>query len=216
MLTESGVDFLATLSDMTRLISYICDSTCDTLSWHKSGRAVDTLLTLVQGGREVMVLVREDVNAEVHWRVYLRASQQDGSQGEPLTDAPWNISVNARANVAPGQGGLERDVEYGYYVDFTELARQYGWNWISSHDDVEFDWRNNREALEYWHYQKEDGLNWWEAMQEVYPPGQLAETFDWNAIVDEIGRAPSRTYLKDVPPAPNAWKWFALVPDRKE
>jgi hypothetical protein len=32
------VDFLATLSDMTRFISYVCDNTCDTLSWHKSGR----------------------------------------------------------------------------------------------------------------------------------------------------------------------------------
>jgi TolB protein len=209
---ESGVDFLGTLSDMTRLISYVCDNTCDTLSWHKSGRAVDTLLTLPSGGRETMVLVREDVNAEVHWRIYLRAAKQDGTQGEPLKHAPWDISVNARANIAPGLGGLEGDIEYGYFVDFTELARQYGWNRISSHDDVDFDWRNHREALEYWHFQKEDGMVWWEAMHEVYPPEAMSETFDWEAIVGEIGRMPSRTYLKDIPPSPNAWKWYALNP----
>jgi len=211
--SESGVDFWGTLSDMTRFISYVCDNTCDTLSWHKSGRAVDTLLMLPRNGRETIVLVREDTNAEVYWRVYLRAAKQDGSQGEPLKVAPWNISVNARANIAPGLGGLEDEIEYGYFVDFTELARQYGWNRISSHDDVEFDWRNNREALEYWHFQKEDGLNWWEAMQEMYSLKQLYETFDWEEIVNDLGRAPSRTYLKSIPPAPGAWKWFALVPE---
>ncbi len=213
VLAESGIDFLDTLSDMTRLISSRCDNTCDDLSWHKSGRAVDTLLTLPHNGREAVVLVREDVNAEVYWRVYLRAAKQDGSQGEPLQTPPWNISVNARANLAPGRGGLEDDIEYGYFVDFTELARQYGWNRISSHDDIDFDWRNNREALEYWHFQKEDGLNWWQAIQEVYPPKQLAQTFDWETVVGEWGKMPSRAYLKDVPPAPDAWKWYALIPE---
>lgn len=212
VVSESGVDFLATLSDMTRLITYRCDNTCDDLSWHKSGRAVDTLLTLPQKGREAVVLVREDTNAEVHWRLYLRAAKQDGSQGEPLKDAPWDISANARANLAPGLGGLEAPVEYGYFVDFTELARAYGWNRISSHDDLDFDWRNNREALEYWHFQKEDGLNWWQAMHEVYPPDQLSELFDWKTVVGEWGKLQSRAYLKDLPPAPDAWKWYALVP----
>ena len=93
--SESGVDFLSTLSDMTRFISYVCDNTCDSLSWHKSGRAVDTLLTLPKNGNETIVLVREDINAEVHWHLYLRTAKQDGSQGEPLKDAPWDISVNA-------------------------------------------------------------------------------------------------------------------------
>ena len=212
VISESGIDFLATLSDMTRLISYVCDNTCDTLSWHKSGRAIDTLLTLPRNGKEAVVLVREDADAEVYWRVYLRAAKQDGSQGEPLKVAPWDISVNARATRAAGLGGMEDGIEYGYFIDFTELAREYGWNRISSHDDEDFDWRNNREALEYWHFQKEDGLNWWQAMQEVYPPSALKKTFDWDTVVGELGRPPSRTYLKDVPPAPNAWKWYALVP----
>ena len=118
-----------------------------------------------------------------------------------------------RANVAPGLGGIEAEVGPGYFVDFTQLHRDYGWNRISSHDDVDFDWRNNREAFEYWHFQKEDGLNWWQAMQEVYPPEQLSKTFDWELVVGELGRPPSRTYLKNVPPAPDAWKWYALIPN---
>jgi len=92
------------------------------------------------------------------------------------------------------------------------LARVYGWTRISSHDDLDFDWRNNREAIEFWHFQKEDGLNWWQAMRQVYPPDTLAKTFDWNNIIGAWGKQTSRVYLKDVPPPPEAWKWFALLP----
>lgn len=212
VLSESGIDFLATLSDMTRLISSRCDNTCDDLSWHKSGRAVDTLLTMPVDGQEKLLLAREDVGGEVHWRVYLRAAKQDGTMGAPLTEAPWDLSYRARATLAPGMGGVEAPLPKGYYVDFTELARVYGWTRISSHDDLDFDWRNNREAIEFWHFQKEDGLNWWQAMRQVYPPDTLAKTFDWNNIIGAWGKQTSRVYLKDVPPPPEAWKWFALLP----
>jgi len=212
VLQESGIDFLATLSDMTRLIGSRCDNTCDDLSWHKSGRAVDTLLSLPVNGRDAVTLVRQDVGGEVYWRLYLRAAKQDGSMGAPLTDAPWDLSYDARANLAPGQGGVEREIARGYYVDFTELARLYGWTRIAAHDDLDFDWRNNREALEFWHFQNEDGLNWWQAMQEVYPPDMLTKNFDWKIITNTWEKEPSRAYLKDVPPAPDAWMWSALVP----
>lgn len=211
---ESGIDFLDTLSDMTRLISSRCDNTCDDLSWHKSGRAVDTLLSKVVGDQEKLLLVRQDVGAEVYWQVYLRAAKQDGSMGAPLTEAPWDLSYRARATLAPGQGGVEAPIAKGYWVNFTELARIYGWARISSHDDLDFDWRNNREAIEFWHFQKEDGLNWWQAMQETYPPATLAKTFEWGNIVNAWAKEPSRVYLKDVPLPPSAWKWFALTPER--
>jgi TolB protein len=210
---ESGIDFLSTLSDMTRLIGSRCDNTCDDLSWHKSGRAVDTLLSMPVGGQEKLLLVREDVGGEVFWHVYLRAAKQDGSMGAPLTEAPWDLSYRARATLAPGMGGVEAPIPKGYYVDFTELARVYGWTRISSHDDLDFDWRNNREAIEFWHFQNEDGLNWWQAMQEVYPPDMLTKTFEWNTIINAWGKQASRVYLKNIPPPPNAWKWFALVPN---
>lgn len=212
VLRESGVDFLSSLSDMTRLITYRCDNTCDDLSWHKAGRAFDTLLTLPRNGQETVILVREDTDGEVYWRLYLRAAKQDGSEGEPLTAAPWDKSTNARATIAPGLGGVEGPVESGYFVDLTAVARDYGWSRIAAHDDVDFDWRNNPQGLEFWHFQKEDGLNWWQAMQEVYPPAELKKTFDWNTIVSSWGKERSRTYMKAVPPPPDEWKWFALVP----
>jgi TolB protein len=113
--------------------------------------------------------------------------------------------------LAPGQGGLEKPVATGYYVDFTELARMYGWERISSHDEPDFDWRTNFTALEYWHFQKTDGLNWYDAMREIYAPADLEYNFDWNKARNS-GLTELRLYIKHVPPPPSAWKWFMLLP----
>ena len=57
-----------------------------------------------------------------------RAQNQDGSQGQPLREAPWDLS--ARYNLDPqayDQGGVYAPIPKGYWVDFTALARAYGW-----------------------------------------------------------------------------------------
>ena len=147
---EVGYDFLSSLSDMTREMKAPCGVTCDNLSWHKSGRAIDTRLEYIDpSGRNMLELVREDENGETYWRMFLRAAVQDGTMGEPLKDAPWDFSYRARAVIAPNQGGIEERLPYGYYIDFTELAREYGWERISSHDDPDFNWRSNKLATEY-------------------------------------------------------------------
>ncbi len=212
-LQESGNDFLSTLADMTRPLDAYCPLTCSNLSWHKSGRAVDTRLEYFDSaGRSLIELVREDELGETYWRLYLRAAKQDGSMGEPLKDAPWDFSARARQVIAPGLGGIEKSIPYGYYIDFTELAREYGWERISSHDDPDFDWRTNKLASEYWHYQKSDGLSWYQAMQEIYPPADLEYNFDWNKVQRVWGLEEMRVFFRNIPAPPTAWKWFALLP----
>ncbi len=133
--------------------------------------------------------------------------------GEPLKDAPWDWSYRARAEVAPEQGGVEEALPpRGYYVDFTSLARTYGWDRISSHDDPEFDWRSNRLATEYWHYQKTDGMKWYDALAEVYAPSDLAENFGWNHVIKDWQVDEMRLLFKKIPPPPSAWKWYGLIP----
>ncbi len=210
---DSGFDFLSTVADMTRDLKSPCDVHCDNLSWHKSGRAIDTRLDYSESsGRSILELVREDEMGETYWRLYLRAAAQDGTMGEPLKDAPWDFSYRARAQIAPGQGGIEESLPYGYYIDFTEMAREYGWERISSHDDPDFNWRTNKLATEYWHYQKTDGLNWYDAMKEVYSPSELANYLEWNKVMRTWGVEEMRLLFKNLPPPPTAWKWFALVP----
>ncbi len=214
---ESGYDFLNTLADMTRDITSTCDKSCDNLSWHKSGRAVDAQLEYTdRSGQDLLALVREDQLGETYWRLYLRASVQDGTLGEPLKAGVWDLSYRARAVIAPDLGGIENPPPSGYYIDFTELAREYGWNRISSHDDPDFDWRWYKLALEYWHYQKTDGLPWYQAMKELYAPSQLESSFEWNRVQRVWGVEEMRLFFKQIPAPPSAWKWFALIPESSQ
>ncbi|RME09515.1 MAG: hypothetical protein D6802_11815 [Ardenticatenia bacterium] len=208
----SGIDFLVDISDALRPLNLETDDS-DYLSWHKAGRAVDTLWDIGWRGRYAWLeVVREDRNGEVFWRLWLRCRVQDGSCGEPLTEQPWDFSYAARWELYPGEGGAPRGFLDGYYVDFTTLARDEGWLRISSYEDADFDWRTDKNALEYWHYQRTDGLTWWAAMQELYTSEELQRWFDWPHLVE---RAIPLWYLraKAIPVPPEMQQtttWYVL------
>ena len=100
---------------------------------------------------------------------------------------------------------------YGFYVDLTELAQQYGWERISSQDSEDLDWKTNKLGAEYWHYQKQQGLNWYQAISEVYSESDLKSLADWNALA-RVGYDPSTLFLKGIPMPPAAWRWMVLGP----
>jgi hypothetical protein len=100
--------------------------------------------------------------------------------GEPLKEAPWDFSYRARWIVGRGEGGFKKPLPYGFYLDFDELARSYGWLRISSHDDDDLNWKTNKLGAEYWHFQKTDDQNWYSAMNEVYSEADLKSLTDWN------------------------------------
>ncbi len=209
--TEVGWDFLGTLSDMTRQLTGECGDGCDILSWHKAGRAVDTRMEVDSGGTEMIEIVREDQLGETYWRIFLRATKQDGSIGEPLLESPWDWTYDARWKASSGRGGLKKPIPIGYYVDFTELAREYGWTRISSYDDPELSWKDNITAMEFWHYQDTDALTWYMALRELYSDQVLAGTFDWNSLLRQK-EDPFLLKLKGIPAPAGAWKWFTLFP----
>ncbi len=209
---EVGYDFLAIVSDMFRAVDVRCDVTCDTLSWHKAGRAVDTRLDYSDARiGNALEIVREDQLGGTYFRVYLKASAQDGTLGEPLKDAPWDLSYRARWVIGRGEGGTTKPVPYGFWVDFTELARQYGWERISAHDSDEFDWKTNKIGAEYWHYQQQHGLNWYQAMREVYSEAELKSLVEFDTLV-RTGYNPYVIYLKGIPLPAKAWQWNVLAP----
>lgn len=182
VLGELGWDFLGSVSETWRPIEFI-SSESDYLSWHKVGRAVDTILDAGwSGGRPVLEVVREDRHGDVYWRLWLRCPVQDGTCGEPLVEAPWDLSYAARWEIAPGQGGIPKPFQAGYYVDFTKLAEDDGWTRISAYETPEFDWRDNTVALEFWHYQQSAGLTWYDAMREVFTPDEMEEWFGWSVL----------------------------------
>ncbi len=211
---EVGYDFLAELSDALRDISQYSETT-QYASWHKSGRAVDTLFDYHLAGQPVHEIVRENYSGETYWRVFLRCVDQSGGCGRPLTANPWNYSRRARTEIAPDQGGIEKPNISGYYVDMSALAREYGWQRISSYDDEEYSWTWHFLAFEYWHYQKRlentgGAANWYEAMSQVYPQETLDKYFTWEKM-RLVGEDPHLIALKGVPLSLEAKPWWALV-----
>jgi TolB protein len=132
--------------------------------WLYTGRAFAINSLMSNAGW--MVTLREDVGAQTYWRLYIRCTVQDGSLGEPIHDAPWNL--NARYELEPRtyeQGGEYAAVPSGYWVDMTALAASYGWDRLPSLPN----WRNYYAGTRFSEFALTDGSDWYSAMQELYP-----------------------------------------------
>lgn len=178
----AGFDFLAKLSDAWRPLNEDSETTTYA-SWHKAGRAVDTLFDYRDaGGFPMMAVVREDIGGRTYWRVYLRVARQDGSLGMPLREPPWDFSGTARRRF-PEQGGRWDTIPAGYYVDFTDLASSFGWERIASVDKTDFSWTWHFLAIEYWHFQQDEDMDWYASMRQVYSLEELAPLFNWQTLL---------------------------------
>jgi TolB protein len=186
----SGHDFLAqtlgswrTIEQVRKKALYAYDY--GFLSWHKAGRALDLALEFKVDGANQMVLMREDLGENVYWRMYLRAARQDGTQGEPLRDNPWLHWWHIVADAEPEAytaGGKRIAIPDGYYVDVTALAKRHGWERIASYAiEGDYHWQSDSNGTEYWHYERTDGLVWWDAMRQIYPLETLQEQVGWES-----------------------------------
>jgi TolB protein len=215
LIAEVGYDFLSELSDASRDVGSYTE-TSQYASWHKSGRAIDTLFDYHRDGRLMHEIAKENYSGETYWRIYLRCLDQSGACGRPVTANPWNYSRRARVEIAPEQGGIEKENLTGYYLDMTALAREYGWERISSYDDEEFGWTWNFIAFEYWHYQKRfehnGAANWYQAMQDIYPEATLQKYFSWQKM-RQLDENPHLVALKGVPLPMEMKPWWATVTD---
>lgn len=140
-------------------------------NWHKAGRAFDLHQDYNLTDPPQIELVPETVGADLYWRLYVRCAAQDGSLGEPLRALPWDFNARFSGDVTAYEHGgrLKDEVPSGYYVDFTALAAQYGWE----RTPADTSWRSNWSGILYWQYEKRDGLDWRSAMLEIYPPEAL-------------------------------------------
>ena len=137
--------------------------------WLYTGRAFTMNSGPVNAGW--MVVVREDYGASTYWRIYLRTRFQDGSQGLPMRELPWNINI--RYNGDPRsyeQGGdFASAIPSGYWVDFSRLAADFGWERLPAL----ITWRSAIPASRYNKFVFPDQLTWESAMYELYPESAL-------------------------------------------
>jgi TolB protein len=164
---EVGWDALASLENAFVPITSSLDPGFGE-DWLYTGRAFAINSLMTNAGW--MVAVREDFGSQTYWRLYLRAQLQDGSLGIPLHDQPWDL--RARYNLDPQvyeQGGQYSDVPPGYWVDVTSLAAQYGWERVPALPN----WRTFYRGARFTEFALIEGLDWYTAMLQLYPPDVL-------------------------------------------
>ncbi|MEA3395953.1 MAG: DPP IV N-terminal domain-containing protein, partial [Chloroflexota bacterium] len=172
ILDKTGWDYFTILGDSYRPMQHTPRPGQGRISWHVCGRAVDINQGFLRDDR--IELVREDIGGVTYWRVYIQAKVQDGTLGEPLRAIPWDLAARAKGGLAAMQGGeLKPEAPAGYYVDFTTLAADYGWerrNALSG-------WRSSWFDIEWWHFQKTEGMSWYDCMLEMYDADEIAESY---------------------------------------
>ncbi len=169
-LNQVGSDLLGTLSDAWWRLDRQPEPGQEQQNWHYTGRAFALNRNLILGYPPSVEVMREEVGAETYWRVYVRAQVQNGLLGEPLRRLPWQFAhelPRTRENLALyNQGGaLKAAVPPGYYVDFTQLAADYGWERMPA----DLTWARNYPGVRFWEFVKKQNLTWAEAMLEIHP-----------------------------------------------
>jgi len=165
---EAGWDYLANLESAWLPMSYDPPSGHSRRSWHLCGRAFAVSQEPYELDDPQIVLAREDQGTATYWRI------QDGSRGEPLRILPWDLNARATGGQAEVDGGALLDQPpAGYYVDFTALASDYGWERVPS----KWRWRYFWPDILWWEYQKTGGLSWWDCMLTVCEPEDIESSF---------------------------------------
>ena len=165
---EAGWDFLASLENAyVPLTSPLDPGMGD--DWLYTGRAFAINTLPMNAGW--MVIVREDFGPETYWRLYLRALYQDGSAGIPLHDQPWDFDGRYAEDTTLYErgGALQASIPPGYWIDFTERARAYGWERMPAL----VTWRAFYPAARFNEFAATGGMDWQDAMLELYPPEVL-------------------------------------------
>ncbi len=165
---ETGIDYLALVGNTWRPMNHVPRDGQSRRSFHVAGRAVDINQEPFGLPDNQVVIVREDIGGATYWRVFIKAKNQDGTMGEPLREAPWNLQVGTAEGGAPMS-----TIPSGYYVDFTTLAQDYGWERVRAISG----WQSYYPDVEWWHFQKTDGLSWWQAMEQVYKEEDIIKSY---------------------------------------
>jgi len=156
-------------------------------NWLFTGRGIAVNTLPIQAGW--MVVAKEEFNGLPYWRLYLKALKQDGSQGAPITRMIWDFNPRFQGDpLAYEMGGKEVDPPSGWWVDFTELARRYGWGRLPGMSN----WRTYYQGTRFNQFIFDGKTDWQRSMEELYPPEAIA-TY---TPIPTITQTPTRTPWK--------------------
>jgi TolB protein len=192
---ELGWDFLARLENAFVGLNDPVRAGMPYDDWLYTGRAFAFDQDAVQAGW--VEFIREDFEGQTFWQVFVRTSVQDGSSGEPLRERPWDFNARfAGTPAAYDQGGQLKDsIPAGYYVDFTRLAADFGFERVPSLPN----WRSYYYASRFNEFAFREGLTWEAAMLQLYPASAI--------ITPTPFRTPTPTPTRTPRPTPTPWWW---------
>jgi TolB protein len=168
--------------------------------WLYTGRAFAFNQAAVDAGW--IELVREEFGGQTYWLVYVRSALQDGSLGEPLRDILWDFSTRHDGDPqAYDRGGSPKSqITEGYYVDFTQLASDYGFERLPAMTN----WRTYYPGARFNEFVLTDGLDWTDAMLELYPASAIVTPTPY--------QTPTPTATRTLRPTPTPWWWRWRTP----
>ncbi|NIM95939.1 MAG: hypothetical protein GTO18_19750 [Anaerolineales bacterium] len=194
IIEDAGWDFLANLDYAFVGLNDPLPPGFSYNDWLYTGRAFAISDAIVRAGW--VEVVREEISGETYWRVFVRTRFQDGSLGSPISDWPWDFSVRFDGTpVAYDQGGSYRKyIPPGYYIDFTSIASQYGFQ----RQPALPNWRTYYAGSRYTEFAFTEGLDWSEAMLEIYPASAVRTPTPFHTLT----MTPTRT------PRPTSTPWW--------
>jgi len=163
-----GWDFLGTLGNAYIPLTAPPDPK-QAMSWLYTGRGF-TLSDLPRQA-EWMMVVQEDHGAQMYWRVYIRTLSQSGDLGRPLHELAWDFDARYGGTYLEYEqgGAMAQALPNGYWVDFTALAAEYGWERLPALPL----WQSVFPSSRFHEFAFREGLTWKAAMLEIYPPEAL-------------------------------------------
>jgi TolB protein len=135
--------------------------------WLYTGRAFELHSQLITAGW--MAVVPEQIDGQTYWRVFLKTA---GDLGRPLVQIPWDFSARYNGNESEYQAGGEfaEDLPSGYWVDFTALAADYGFERVPALNN----WRTYYQGARFNQFVLAAGLSWEAAMLQLHSPAEVA------------------------------------------
>lgn len=132
--------------------------------WLFTGRAFEFNPLSTYAG--LVVSIKEERSGNTYWRILVKSRYQDGSQGLPVRQLPFDISSRYNNDPATYEtGGKKIPIPEGYWVDITEIGRGLKWERLPALGN----WQRYFEATRFNQFVLADNLDWYTAMKQIYP-----------------------------------------------